>query len=155
MNRFSTETLVLLHNAGWKEGRYVEIKNYEEVLNNEGFSIHDCVKNLLKEFANLTVIHPHAKVSNEKDYFHFDVSKAVKGRDPYWVKEDYRVRVGKNLCIIGEAFRGYMVLSMSDDGNVYAGFDDILVHVGISGDDAIEALCTGRKLLEIPDYEPD
>lgn len=44
-----------------------------------------------------------------------------------------------------------MVLTMSLTGKVYAGLDDILVYVGQSGEDAIEALCTGRELEQVAD----
>ena len=43
-----------------------------------------------------------------------------------------------------------MTVIMNLDGKVYAGYDDTLIHVGTSGTDAIEALCTGRDMPQIP-----
>jgi len=46
-----------------------------------------------------------------------------------------------------------MILVMSSDGEVFAGFDSFLCYVGTSGDDAIESLCSGRLLQKIPQLE--
>jgi len=43
-----------------------------------------------------------------------------------------------------------MVLMMDPAGAVYAGFDEALVKLGGSGEDAIETLCTNRKSEKIP-----
>ncbi len=47
----------------------------------------------------------------------------------------------------------HMILVMSSDGEVFAGFDSFLCYVGTSGDDAIESLCSGRLLQKIPQLE--
>lgn len=44
-----------------------------------------------------------------------------------------------------------MTLCMSPKGEVYAGFDEILVFVGVSGEDAINALCSGHELAKVPE----
>jgi hypothetical protein len=44
-----------------------------------------------------------------------------------------------------------MVLLMDENGQVYAGYDEYMILVGNSGAEAIEALCTGRTLIEIPE----
>jgi len=149
MRKFSPETEVLLRKAGWKENRVIDTTRYEKILLEEGFEVTDCVIKFLKEFGGLIIRHPHAKVSGTEDYFHLDAAKAARRVDPNWVREDYSQRVGKKLCVIGDAFNEYMVLSMSADGEVFAGFDDILVYVGSSGEEAIEAICSGKELPEI------
>ncbi|MFX0196969.1 MAG: SUKH-3 domain-containing protein [Candidatus Hodarchaeota archaeon] len=149
MRRFSTETEAFLKKAGWRKGRAVNIDDYVQFLKNETFDIPKTVINFLREFGGLKVVHPHAKVPGKMDFFSFNVKKAIQDHDPLWVKEEYSNRVGKQLCIIGQAFRDYMVLSMSEDSEVFAGFDDILVYVGSSGDQAIENLCLGKELKEI------
>jgi hypothetical protein len=64
--------------------------------------------------------------------------------------ETYEARIGEQLCVIREAFKEHMALVMSNSGVVYAAYDDTLVRVGQSGEDAIEALCTGKELEHIP-----
>ena len=66
------------------------------------------------------------------------------------LKGNYSHRVGKKLCSVGEASDAYMILAMSSDGEVFGGFDDFLCYIGNSGDDAIEALCSGREVQKIP-----
>jgi hypothetical protein len=34
-------------------------------------------------------------------------------------------------------------------GHVYGGYDDFLIRLGTSGDDAIEGLCTGREAPQV------
>jgi len=150
MPRFSTDTEALLRKAGWREGRKIDTSEYEQILIKEGFEIQNCVIALLQEFGGLRIVHPHAKVPRETDDFIFDVDKAVVEYGCGWAKGNYNHRVGKKLCSVGEACDAHMILVMSSDGEVFAGFDDFLCYVGSSGDDAIEALCSGRVLREIP-----
>jgi len=152
MYKFSEKALTLLRKAGWSQNwEATHFSEYQKILTEEKFELSDAVTLFLKRFGGLLVKHPHAKLPSETEYFHFDVTKAVKGVDSDWVKDDYSERVGQPLCIIGEAFNRYMVLAMSPDGEVYAGFDSTLVHVGQSGEEAIENLCSGRELEKIPE----
>jgi hypothetical protein len=48
---------------------------------------------------------------------------------------------------------GYMTLMMTPDGRVFASFDDTLVQVGASGDDALEAICMNRAMPDVPGEE--
>jgi len=150
MPRFSTDTHSLLRKAGWQEGRKIDITGYEEVLREEGFEIPTCVIALLQEFGGLRIVHPHAKVQGETDDFIFEVDKVMVEHEDYWVKGNYSHRVGKKLCCVGKACDANMTLAMSSDGEVFAGFDSFLCYVGSSYDDAIESLCSGRVLREIP-----
>ena len=58
----------------------------------------------------------------------------------------YRQKLGDLACLIGEADHGYLLLAMTARGYVYGGFDETLWHLGDSGEEAIETLCSGRKL---------
>jgi hypothetical protein len=61
----------------------------------------------------------------------------------------YSKIVGSPLSVIGEAFRGYLLLMMDTPGRVFGGFDQVFLVIGTSGEDAIEALCSGRKLQPV------
>jgi hypothetical protein len=150
MPRFSMNTEALLIKAGWQEGRKIDTTKYEQILRKEGFEVPNCVIALLQEFGGLRVVHPHAKVPKETNDFIFDVDKAVVEYGYSWAKRNYNHRVGKKLCSVGEACNAHMILVMSSDGEVFGGFDDFLCYIGSSGDDAIEALCSGRDVREIP-----
>ncbi len=152
MYGFSKKTLDYLHQAGWYEYRKCEqFDEYKRILNQEEFELSETIEQFLKRFGGLIVKYPHAKVRDACDDFHFDVLKAIHGGDTNWVSGDYSARTGEELCVIGEAFRRDMVLSMSPTGKVYSGADDFLTYVGASGEEAIEALCTGRELERVPE----
>ncbi|MDM8560851.1 SUKH-3 domain-containing protein [Candidatus Parabeggiatoa sp. HSG14] len=171
MSIFSQQTLNDLYQAGWYKGRKCQqFSEYKHLLNQEEFELSDSIEQFLKSFGGLFIkcshnvfeqlfrsfgpllaTNPHAKVRDATSDFHFDVIKAVHRVDSLWVSVDYSERIGEPLCTIGDAFRGDMVLSMSLTGKVYAGADDFLVYVGASGEEAIEALCTGRELEKVPE----
>jgi hypothetical protein len=65
-----------------------------------------------------------------------------------WIQGQYAMRVGKPLCVIGAASDDYLILSMDPDGAVYGGYDEQLVIVGNSADDAIDSLCDDRQRPE-------
>ncbi len=152
MFKFSEKTSELLYKAGWSVDRHFSSADkYIKFLEDEDFYVSDAVKGFLFVFGGLLIRHPHAKLKEKIDYFHFDVIKAINSGDTTWVSEEYSSRVGKKLCIIGEAFRRSMVLCMSEDKKIYAGIDEFLFFVGDSPESAIEALCNGDDLKEIPE----
>jgi SUKH-3 immunity protein len=151
MQVFSPATLVLLRSAGWMPGRRSSTSEARATLEKAGFTLHPLAQRFLEEFGGLEVQHPHAKVRSVTDRFKLDVGGALKMFDPSWVREDYSRRAGAPLCVIGHSHRGYMVLAMAPDGQVYAGFDQALVRVGDSGEAAIENLCSGQDLEPLAD----
>ena len=131
--------------AGWRPGRNVPVPEEAEAeLRADGHALLPSARAFLAEFGGLTVIHPHARTAGP-DRFVIDALLAVRGRDSDWVRE-YERRSGEPaLTPVGEAARGYLIMCMGSGGYVYGGYDDFLVRLGTSGDDAIEALCTGRE----------
>ncbi len=149
---FSDMTRELLERSGWYPGRKIDISEMEILVKRNGFPINPFVGSILGEFGGLRVTHPHAVVPGVEDYFHFDVARAISGRDMKWL-EDYSKIVGEQLTPVGEAFRDYMILCVGGSGCVYAGFDETLVLVGESPEFAIENLCSGAKLLDLSEPE--
>ncbi len=147
MQNWTKKTLKSLHQAGWFENREININEFRQALREEGFVMPNKAAQFLKVFGKLKIEQLCG------DYFHFDVAEAVESVDPDWIKEDYSKRAGEKLCIIGEAFNGYMTVCMSPQGRVYAGFDDTLVYAGASGNEAIETLSLGYELTEVPELD--
>jgi hypothetical protein len=92
---------------------------------------------------------PSSPNSAACDRFVIDALRAAKGRDPGWEREYERRSREPALTPVGEAARGYLIMCMGADGHVYGGYDDFLIRLGTSGDDAIEGLCTGREATQI------
>jgi hypothetical protein len=147
MKTFSEQTIKCLYSAGWSEDRRVDTAEYERILQTADYPVHPEVKEFLRRFGGLQVVHPHAALPAYDDYFHFDVAKAVSSEWPLNVQSCGNV-IGASLCIIGMSHREYMTLMMDPSGKVYALYVQ-LFYVGESGEDAIEALCTGRDLPKI------
>ena len=148
---FSAITLECLRRASWTPDRRIDVSSYRTLLLNEGYPVHESVLTFLEKYGALEVDHEHAKAKapDNDDHFSTNVAEAVASFDKGW-PDSYSVRVGAPLCVIGQAFRGYMVLTMDAKGRVFAGFDDCLVWIADSGEEALEALCTGRGSVDIP-----
>ncbi|MCC5618654.1 SUKH-3 domain-containing protein [Nostoc sp. CHAB 5836] len=146
---FSAETRAVLQQAGWSEDRKVDTSEYEKCLKLEGYPDHAVVVDFLARFGGLRVIYPHPRVPQTTDEFCINPMVAAAHICLERVKEDYDQRLGAPLCVIGEAFDYHMTLMMDSNGKVYAGYDDTLIHVGDSGIDAIEAICSGRHKAEV------
>jgi hypothetical protein len=131
----------------------VDTEEYEEVLRKHDYPVHPKVLEFLRSFGGLHVVHPHARVPEETDDFHLDPIESVRLSVPAWARA-YSERVNAPLCVIGQARRGYALLTMDPGGAVYSGVDNILRKVGDSGTDAIEALCSGRDLEKVSEGAP-
>lgn len=147
---FSQEVVELLRIAGWFPGRRVDVSEMRSVLQREGFNVSPAAEAVLSEFGGLTVKHPHSRGPNSdlRDYFHFQVSEVMSGSPTGWVF-DYSEMVGESLCPIGQAFRGYMIMCVGSSGHVYGGYDNTLVLIGNTAEEAIGNMCTGVRPIDL------
>lgn len=152
--RFSELTKQCLLKTGWHPGRNVSLpEEIEAELRAAGHVLLPSARAFLAEFGGLTIVHPHARTQTS-DRFVIDALLAANGRDPGWVRE-YERRTGESaLTPVGEAARGYLIMCMGPGGHVYGGYDNFLIHLGTSGDDAIEGLCIGREAPEVGEPDP-
>jgi SUKH-3 immunity protein len=90
------------------------------------------------------VVHRHSRSAESLDQFSIDPLRAVRGRDQEWVREYERRSQEPALTPIGEASRGYLIMCMAPSGAVYGGYDNVLLNLGVTGDDTLEGLCAGR-----------
>jgi hypothetical protein len=148
--RFNTMTTKCLTEAGWRPGRRIPVApEVETELRAHGHQLLPSARKFVEEFGGLAVVHPHFKVAGSLDNFVIDPLLATKGRDAGWVREYERRTRESALTPIGEASRGYLIMCMGQEGAVYGGYDNILVRLGASGEEALEALCTGKESLQI------
>ncbi len=130
---------ILLEN-GWFPGRDAGLAEFERLILDRGFELNDFARSVLVEFGHLTIFHLESTDSASMDFFHFDVARAFSSADPSWFFE-YSEIVGESLCPIGEASRGYLIMGVGPSGATYGGYDDCLVLLGSTPDQAIENLC--------------
>ena len=151
----SEKTKELLRKAGWDESGKCDTAAYEEALKAEGYPVPGCVKSFLRSFGGLEVSIPPLHEDGEDDDFLLDPLQAIDRVYVERVSEEYSVRVGLPLCVIGLYHRGHMVLLMDTEGGVYGGYDDTLVRFASCGEDALEALCRNAPVTPIPPFEED
>jgi hypothetical protein len=152
MTQFSQAARQCLERSGWDENYRADISEYQSLMEREGCPLPTVVIEFLSGFGNLRVHYPHHKVPSVEDVLHFDALKAASAPKGKYCEDldHYVARIGERLVVIGEAARGYLLLMMSSTGKVYAAYDAFLAYVGDSGEDAIEAFCTGRDFVVIP-----
>lgn len=134
--KYEDATIQILYNSGWFEGRKIDLKPIQTALTLEGFFWNFAVEEFLQEFGNLHISFVDKDLSVEQ--FHFDPLDALKGVHKSWILDEYSSIVQKKMCVIGQSHRGYLVLSMAEDGSVYGGYDDFLCLIGQNGKDSIQ-----------------
>lgn len=152
MENLTGKTLGYLRAAGWTDDRRIDTDAIENTLERAGYLVHKSALDFLEQFGGLHIVYPHAKVSNMEDEMHFDPLVASRHTQPGRIAA-YGRFLKAQLCLLGEAARGYLVLLMDEDGRVYAAYDDYFALVSKSGVGAIEAFCESKKLqdIQLPD----
>lgn len=145
----TSKAIEFLKVAGWTENRKIDISRYENALQKEGYIINKVIRDFLISFGGLKIKHPHHGIQNKEEEFHLDPILAISGIYPEKI-EEYNKRTGSILTVIGEASNRYLVLMMAEQGAVYAAYDDFLIFLGESGEEAIVTLCEGKQATEIP-----
>lgn len=146
MYNFLEKTKKILSENEWNENRKFDSQPFIEYLNNNEFIIHKTVLKFLNSFGGLNIIF---EKNTDKDNIEFNPIKANEGFHTYWIKENYHSRTNSILCPIGIAYRNHMIVSMDELGYVYGGYDDTLIRLGKSGEEAIDNICNDCKDLFI------
>ncbi|HTM99774.1 MAG TPA: SUKH-3 domain-containing protein [Pedobacter sp.] len=120
-----------------------------ELIKIEGYPIFNSVIEFLTDFGGLHVYFKNQQNGIVNDDINFDLNHAFNLEVPERVFKDYIPRVKKELCIIGTAYRDHFILLMSNDGNVYGGYDDYLCKISNTGIGAIEAIILNQSFIEI------
>lgn len=159
---FSPITNELLLKAGWHEKYVFDITLYEQTFRQKGCPLPEIVSGFLQHYGGLYFVNLTAADNISVLYFDFDANaylKHISGLfDPCGDCAELSRRLGLSSPIlypIGTSHEGHMELLMASDGMVFAVYDEFALFVGESGEDALEALCTGRELKQIPFEYPD
>jgi hypothetical protein len=150
--KLSAATARRLAVAGWSEDRSVEVDPVIQEWAADRYPVNQLAVDFLRSFGFLELRYPHARDPTSSDGCHFDAIRATNNVSPETVRW-WSERVRSPLVPIGEASTAHVTLVMATDGAVYGGYDHYLWKIGIHGEDAIEALCSRREPLLLP--EPD
>jgi hypothetical protein len=69
--------------------------------------------------------------------------------------KEYEERVNESLTPVGEASNGYLILTISESGWVYTGYDDFLQRIGCNGHEAIGELNYMKEVGSIKEEAHD
>ena len=133
-------TMSAFRDAGYEEGRQIDVHRFEDALQGSGFEITPAARRFLQRFGNLVVSVPHPAHRRVTISMHFDAARAASSVYPEKI-HPLEERVGAALCPVGEALGG--VLLMDPEGGMYAALDDWISKLGASPEEALEELCSG------------
>jgi len=121
----SNETLKILRDAGWYEGRRIDIKEIEESLEKIGYTVFPEVKSFLREFGNLVI----EDTINDETHNTSIRFANYYGNGTFKSIEKY---AGEKLVPVGMIDSGNLQLFVSESGRVY-------ISTGKLGENAKEA----------------
>ncbi|AWB46754.1 hypothetical protein DCC85_02155 [Paenibacillus sp. CAA11] len=118
----SKETLKILRDAGWYEGRSIDTKEMEGNLERVGYTVFPEVKKFLEEFGNLVI----------KDTINDETHNTSVKFNKYGVFKAEEEYAQEKLVPVGLIDSDFLVLFVSESGKVYCS-------TGKLGDSATEA----------------
>lgn len=164
--QLSDEIKNALIEAGWYPNRKINIMQYKNALEREGYEVPQKLQNFLIEFGGLKLKVPHfmditaemlkkypmikkPKVSYE--IMHFDVMEAIGIPSEYPMqKEDiFEPRIGAEMILFGEVFDGRYRLTMTPNGNVYARDGESILFMGGDYIEMLENIFHKKEMREI------
>lgn len=148
------DLLHMLRRAGWFPNRRVDVQYALPILQENGSEAHETALGFLREYASLTLTFPHARISGVMDDVHIDPVLASLHVGPGWA-EHYSERLGEPLCVVGEAYRGNMVMLVAPSGKTVLGRDELLLLAGESPLEALRRIVLDEEMPEIPELPDD
>lgn len=146
----NNEVKRILERAGWYADRRVNTKLIIDSLEEEGYTYSDIIIEFLEQFWELKIIFENKRNHLNEDVINFSFEHASHLEVPERVNFNYSQRIDKKLCLIGSVYRDHMVLMMSEDGNVYAAYDNYLCFIAKDGYSALEAIILDLDFIEVP-----
>lgn len=147
MNNLSTKTIEILIQAGWEPNHKIDLNETVKFLEAMGYQVFDSVIDALSHFGGKEYKFNHPDGSLET--FHFIPEEAV---GDYYEKEDFvefEARVKEPLIVVGEAYRGNLIMFISKSGKVFGKNGYSLYKFGDDIYEALDTLCLFKKPEEI------
>ncbi|KGA81065.1 hypothetical protein KQ41_19815 [Lysinibacillus fusiformis] len=147
MRNLSNETRDILLQAGWNPNNKVELTETVKFLEAMGYQVFNAAVDALSQFGGVQYKFKHPDGSLET--FNFSPEEAI---GDYYEKEDFEefeVRVKEALVVIGEAYRGNLIMFISISGKVFGKNGYSIFKFGDDMFEALDTLCLFRKPAEI------
>lgn len=143
--RFSTQTLEMLREAGWFPGRDVS----RDLKLPRGFKPFPAALKVLAEFGNLRIGRDGPGIEFRRKPVILD-PMLVAGEDDRYA--EFSRLLGVGLYPLGETADGHAFLAIDELGRVFFIFGDMFF-VGDSFESALENLLLGKKMPPVVDEE--
>ena len=145
MEKLSVKTRDILLQAGWNPNNKNDVTKTVMFLEARGYQVNDCVIDVLTVFGGMTYKFKHPDGNIET--FHFCPEETV---GDYYEKEDFEefeARINEPLIVVGEAYRGYLIMLIAQSGKVFGKNASSLYKFGDNIFEALDTLC----LFKIPE----
>jgi hypothetical protein len=140
------EFVAVITALGWSADRRVDTSAAVAAWEARGHFPNEAALQFVASFDGIEFQYPrlHLPGTRPTDWCLLDASYATRSVADVIVR-NYEARVSENLCPVGMASSGHLVLLMASTGNTYGGYDNFLA---LYGDSGLAALCNiylGRK----------
>ncbi|WP_049895212.1 SUKH-3 domain-containing protein [Paenibacillus antibioticophila] len=134
----------ILQNAGWFEGRNVDISGYVEFLNEEEYFVFERAADFLTEYGGLTIQFENPKRLGS--YLHLTIDPINAGKSILReLSKRYENHCKESFVIIGEVSLMDMTWYISSTGAFYGGNDDFLIRLGDNFCQSVLNLISGEE----------
>ncbi len=121
----------------------MDVAYYVRRLQQAGWPRIPVAVEFLTQFGGLRIEIPHPCAPGHPEPYTF--GEGTEGWEPHEIRH-YEDLILSPVCPIAQGDAGgIMIVLMAVDGHVYEDADGPITWVGMSGEDAIEALCTRRE----------
>ncbi|KPA13235.1 hypothetical protein MHK_006541 [Candidatus Magnetomorum sp. HK-1] len=155
---FSETTLQILYNGNWTEKRLLPNEQFLDKYKKAGYTIHPSALDILQRFGNLSFSFPtktKGKPKALKGYiqnFHFNVDRTFSVCDKEDI-DDFGKCIGTILCPVGESDNRHSIVTIAEDGRVFAYQDAFISLYGNNYVDAMEVLCKEKQPIKMLIYD--
>lgn len=139
MYAFSARSLSLLNAAGWRENYEPVIEPYLECLQEEGYPVFSAAVNFLQHFGGLRLSRRNPIVPRIISTLALGIDQNVRNYGRLRL-EIFSEDLNAYLCPVGIDTND-IVFVITPSGSVYGVYDIIMLHLGDSGEQALENWC--------------
>lgn len=145
--KLSEITMEILTQAGWYEGRKIDIQDIKDLFAKNGLPLFEVAEKFLIEFGMLEITFPkQGSPFNTMEYHHFNPILMVLDYDDgeYYttLEEELSDKIGEKIIPIGTTYREHLNLLLTPSEKFYAYGMGVLWLLGNNTKEMLECLCT-------------
>ena len=143
--KLTTTAKDALIRSGWSSDRTESTANFEAANASVGCKLFPKAQKFLQSVGGITLEYPHFANPSAISNCRFNPEETCASVSLRKLRL-YEAHLKSPVCVIGDENNGYLVLLMTQDGQIFAGYEYDLITVGGSPANAINNLCGGGEL---------